>query len=94
MGSKAYYANRQLVKQQPHIKKQQVADIPHVGTPSGYLWFRIVDTHHGRGKSIGSIWKENTAENIWTSERKLIMEVRRNGELEGVIKGGEHCQVH
>ena len=37
-----------------YIKKQQVTDIRHVGTPSGYLWFRIVDTHHGRGKSISS----------------------------------------
>jgi hypothetical protein len=52
MGNKAYYANRQLVNRN---KKQQVADIPHIGTPSGQLWFRIVDTHHGRGKSITSI---------------------------------------
>jgi hypothetical protein len=50
------------------------ADIPYVCTPSGYLWFRIVDTHHRRGKSFISIWKKNTAENIWTSERKRIME--------------------
>jgi hypothetical protein len=33
-----------------------------------------VDTHHGRGKSISSILKENSAKNIWTSERKGIME--------------------
>ena len=52
MGNKACYANRHLVT---HIKKQQVADILHIGTPSGHLWFRIVDTHHGRGKSISSI---------------------------------------
>ena len=52
------------------IKKQQVADIKHIGTSSGHLWFRIMDTHHGRGKSISSIWKENLAENIRTSERK------------------------
>jgi hypothetical protein len=50
MDNKAYYANRQLVN-----KKQPVADIPHIGTPSGHLWLRMVDTHHGRGKSIGSI---------------------------------------
>ena len=55
MGNKAYYANRKLVNSSPHIKKQQVADIPHVGTPSGYLCFRIVDNHHGRGKSISGI---------------------------------------
>jgi len=57
-----------------YIKKKQAADVPHVSTPSGYLWFRIVDTHRGRGKSISSILKENTVENIWTSERKRIME--------------------
>jgi hypothetical protein len=54
MGNKAYYANRQLVNNSL-IKKQQVADIPRIGMPSGHLWFRIVDTHHGRGKSISSI---------------------------------------
>jgi hypothetical protein len=52
MGDKAYYANRQLVNS---IKKQPVADIPHSGTPSGHLWLRMVDTHRGRGKSVGSI---------------------------------------
>jgi len=35
-----------------------VADIPHIGTPSGHLWLRIVDTHHGRGNSISSMWKK------------------------------------
>jgi len=38
-----------------YIKKQQVADIPHIGTSRSHLWFRIMDTHHGRGKSISSI---------------------------------------
>jgi hypothetical protein len=37
MGNKAYYANRQLVNSSLIIKKQQVADIPHIGMPSGHL---------------------------------------------------------
>jgi hypothetical protein len=46
-----------------------------------------VDTHHGRGKSISSIWKEYIAENIWIIERKRVMEIRRNDEVESIIKG-------
>ena len=37
------------------ILKWQVADISHIGTSSSHLWFRIMDTHYGRGKSISSI---------------------------------------
>jgi hypothetical protein len=55
MGNKAYYANRQLFNSSHHFKKHKVADIPHIGTPSGHLRFRIMDTYHGRGMSISSV---------------------------------------
>jgi len=53
-----------------------------------------MDTQHGRGKSIGSIWKENLAENIWTSERKRIMENSIKRRIRSHNQGGEHRQVH
>jgi hypothetical protein len=50
MGNKAYCANRQPVNSSLISRNSQFTDIPHVGTSSGYLWFRIVDTHRGRRK--------------------------------------------
>jgi len=58
------------------------------------LWFRIMDTRHGRGNSISSIWKENLAENIWTSERKWFMENSTKRWIRSHNQGREHFQVY
>jgi sorting nexin-29 len=50
MGNKAYYANRQLVNSSLVSRNSKLQIYR-----SGHLWFRIMDTHHGREKSISSI---------------------------------------
>jgi hypothetical protein len=51
MGNKAYYVNRQPVNSSLISRSSNLPIMPHIGTPCGHLWLRIVDTHHGRGKS-------------------------------------------
>ena len=53
---------------------------------SGHLWFRIMDTHHGTGKSISSILKANLAEIYGPVKENELWRIRQN-ELEAIIKG-------
>ena len=43
---------------------------------------------------ISSIWKESLAENIWTSERKRIMDKSTKRWIRSHNQGREHCQVY
>jgi hypothetical protein len=55
MGKKSCYANRQPVNSSLISRESKLQIYRTFGTPSGYLWFRIADTHRGRGKIISSI---------------------------------------
>ena len=86
MGNKAYYANRQLVNSslisrssKLQIYRTLVRPVVTYGSES---WTLTMED-----ESISSIWKENTVENIWASERKRIMRIWQNNELEAIIKG-------
>ena len=80
MGNKSYYANS-------HIKKQQVADIPHIGSP--------VVTYGSESWTLAM--EEERALAVF--ERKILRKIygpvkenelgriRRNDELEAIIKG-------
>jgi len=63
------------------FKKQQAPDIPHIGTSSGHLWFRIMDTHHWRGKSISSILKGNLLKIYGLVKENELWRIRQNDEL-------------
>ena len=74
MGNKAYYANRQLVNSsltsrssKLQIYRTLVRPVVTYGSES---WTLTMEEE----RALAVFERENTAENIWTSERKRIME--------------------
>jgi len=79
MGKKAYYAYRQLVNsslisRNSKLQIYRTLVCPQVTCGSESWTLAVEEERRGRGKSISSILKENTVENIRTIERKRIME--------------------
>jgi len=94
MGNKAYCANRQLVNSSL-ISRSSKLQIYHT-------LVRPVFTYGSESWTV-TMEEERT---LAVFERKILRKIygpvkenelwriRRNGELEVIIKGGEHCQVH
>ena len=88
MGNKAHYANRQLVNSRLisrssklQIHRTLVCPVVTYGSES---WTLTMEEE----RALRVFERENTAENIWTSEKENeLWRIRRNYELEVIMKG-------